>query len=43
MQPGDKLCVFNEQYNGDYNTDYASDLIDVFEATAPVISGVENG
>ena len=29
MESGDKLYVFNEQYNGDKTTDYASDLIEV--------------
>ena len=26
MKDGDKLYIFNEQYNGDYQTDYASEL-----------------
>lgn len=26
MKDGDKLYIFNEQYNGDYKTDYASAL-----------------
>ena len=29
MNSGDKLCIFNEQYNGDYMTDYASALEEV--------------
>ena len=31
MNDGDKLYVFNEQYNGDKKTDYASALVDVTE------------
>ena len=29
MDDGDRLCVFNEQYNGDKTTDYASDLKEI--------------
>ena len=43
MNDGDKLYVFNEQYNGDKHTDYASDLIEVVKAEVVAAASLKTG
>ncbi|MBR7091691.1 MAG: Cna B-type domain-containing protein [Clostridia bacterium] len=38
MNEGDKLFVFNEQYNGDKKTDYASELKEIVKPAVPALS-----
>lgn len=38
MNDGDKLYIFNEQYNGDYQTDYASELKEMTIPTEDITS-----